>query len=95
MSTAPQHDTEKPETPQERFDRLYITSSEICRRADVTRTSVFQAKRRGLLPEPIAVNGSSLYIWERATAEPMLQAWLTVLGVRRRYHSAQQGTSTA
>lgn len=73
------------ETAQQRFDRLYISSSEICRALGVTRTTVLSARRRRLLPEPIAVNGSTLYIWERHTAQPYIDAWRLILDTRRNY----------
>lgn len=79
------HNTVQPalETPQQRFERLYITSSEICRDLRVTRPSVKLARDRGLLPEPIAINGGSLYIWERNIAQPFVDAWRIILNTRR------------
>lgn len=77
------------ESAQQRFDRLYITSSEICRELGVTRTTVLAARRRKLLPEPIAVNGCTLYIWERATARPFIDAWRVILQTRRRFLAEQ------
>lgn len=77
------------ETAQARFDRLYMSSSEICRALGVTRTTVLAARRRGLLPEPIAVNGCTLYIWERATAAPYVEAWKLILHSRRAHNAAQ------
>lgn len=70
------------ETTQERFDRLYITSSEICRDLGVTRPSILQARRRNLLPEPITLHGC-LYIWERAAVAPYVDAWRIILNARR------------
>lgn len=71
------------ETPQQRFDRMYITSAEICRDLRVTRPTVLQARRRGLLPDPIAVCGAAIYVWERPHVAPFLNAWKTILDVRR------------
>lgn len=70
------------ETPQARFDRLYISSSEICQNLGVTRPSILQARRRNLLPEPITIHGC-IYIWERATVQPYVDAWRIVLTARR------------
>lgn len=75
------------ESAQERFERRYITSSEIAKRMGVNRTSVMHARRRGLLPDPIVVNESLVTVWERSTVEPFLKAWETVLTVRRREHA--------
>lgn len=83
------------ETAQQRFDRLYITSSEICRSLGVTRTTVLQARRRKLLPEPVAVNGCTLYIWERHTAQPFIDAWRVILSTRRRFFAEQRAPATA
>jgi hypothetical protein len=81
------------ETAQQRFDRLYIASSEICRELGVTRTTVLAARRRGLLPEPIAVNGCTLYIWERHVARPFIDAWKVILNTRRNHYAAQQAAA--
>lgn len=70
-------------TAQARFDSVYISSGEICRRMGVSRAAVLQARRRGLLPDPVAVDGSSVFVWERATVERYLEAWAIMLGVRR------------
>lgn len=72
-----------PEPAQARFDRAYISSGEICRRMGVSRATVLQARRRGLLPDPIAIDNANVYVWERATVEPYLSAWALLLGVRR------------
>lgn len=60
---------------QERFDELYITSSEICKELDVSRNVMVDARRRGALPEPISINGRHIYIWERKTIAPYLERW--------------------
>lgn len=71
------------ETPQQRFERLYITSSEICRDMHVTRPSLQQARRKGYLPDAIPINDGSIYVWERAVLRPYLDAWRTILTARR------------
>lgn len=73
---------------QARFDERYITSSEICELMNVTRASVLLARRRGVLPDPIKVQGSVLFIWER-TPEFMaaFDAWKTTLEARRRVNA--------
>ena len=74
-----------PESAQVRFDRAYISSGEICRRMNVSRATVLQARRRGLLPDPVAIDDAHVYVWERAAVEPYLAAWALVLGVRRNH----------
>jgi len=83
----------QPESAQQRFDRLYITSAEICRDMQVSRPTVLAARRRGLLPDPVSVCGASIFIWERATVEPYLAAWRVILGVRRAADNAELATA--
>lgn len=70
-------------TPQEEFDRTYITSSEICHELDVSRPAILDARRRGLLPEPILVNGNQLTLWKRDEVRPYIEAWKATLDTRR------------
>lgn len=67
---------------QEEFDRTYITTTEICRRLELSRSTVHVARATGKLPNPVDVQGQ-LYIWKRADVEPYLQAWKTILDARR------------
>lgn len=73
----------KPETAQQRFDKTYISSAEICRKLRVSRPSVSAARRRKLLPDPVFVDGMAICIWEREPLQPFLDAWRIVLGARR------------
>lgn len=59
-------------TAQEEFDRDYITSSEICRLAGVSRLNVMQDKRRGNLPNPIEINGGQITVWKRVDVQVYL-----------------------
>lgn len=70
-------------TAQERFDELYITSSEIQEELNVERSTILNARRRGLLPEPILVRGVRAFIWERDKVRPYLEAWKISLASRR------------
>lgn len=70
-------------TSQERFDELYITSSEIQQELKVNRSAILYARRRGMLPEPIVVRGSRSFIWERERARPFIDAWALSLASRR------------
>lgn len=75
--------TEPAETAQDRFDRLYITSTEIGASLNVARSSVMNARRNGLLPQPIKIMDGHVYIWEREQVLPYVEAWRIVLSARR------------
>jgi hypothetical protein len=77
MSATPNHPA------QQAFDAKYVTAAEICSTLNVSRTAVLGARQRGLLPEPINVNDGMLYIWERETVRPYLDAWTLMIRVRR------------
>ena len=62
-------------TAQDEFDETYITSSEICRRLNLSRSAVMFRRQNGLLPDSIFANGSRLVLWKRSTIEPFLAAW--------------------
>lgn len=70
-------------TQQQEFDELYITSSEIGKSLGVCRATIVNARRRGLLPEPIVVNGAQICIWKRGEVSPFLDAWREQLLARR------------
>jgi predicted DNA-binding transcriptional regulator AlpA len=69
---------------QEEFDRTYITAREICEKLQITRTGIVYGRQRGMLPEPIRVNGGQLLIWKREAVDPFLEAWQLNLRARRR-----------
>lgn len=71
-------------TAQQRFDTLYISSIAIAERMGVSRPAVLHARARGLLPDPVCVNGGQIYVWERDAVEPYLNAWAVTLTVRKR-----------
>lgn len=84
IPSAPVFDTEeRVESAQQRFHRLYITSTEIAEMLGVNRTSVLYGHRNKKLPEPITVNSNQLYIWERAEAMPYITRWKLALDHRR------------
>ena len=76
---------QKPEgyLAQERFDKTYITSSEICQRLDVTRPVIHYRRKNGHLPNGIQLFGQQLIIWEREFIEPYLQKWQSSLENKR------------
>jgi hypothetical protein len=71
------------ETAQQRFDRFYITSAEVCKEVGVNRTTVLSAKKSGLLPDPVLVNDKLVCLWERQRVRPYIDAWKLVLHARR------------
>lgn len=72
---------------QEHFDRTFISSTEICQRLGVARSTVFNGARAGKLPEGIIIrraNGSAhIMLWERHKAEPMLEQWAIAIASRK------------
>ncbi len=62
-------------TNQEQFDKMYVTSSEICRRVGVTRAAVIQARAKNFLPEPIILEGT-LSLWKREDVEGQIVLWI-------------------
>jgi hypothetical protein len=71
------------ETAQQRFERTYITSAEVCKEMGVNRTTVLAAKKCGLLPDPVIVNDKLVCLWERERVRPYIDAWKLVLHARR------------
>lgn len=69
-------------TPQEEFDRKYITSSEITSVLGISRSSLMEARKKGKLPGAIYLQ-RNLYIWERAVVGAYLQAWKTIIEARK------------
>jgi predicted DNA-binding transcriptional regulator AlpA len=70
-------------TTQEQFDLDYITCDEIQRTLNVSRASIFNARKRGLLPDPVQVRGVRAFIWEREKIAPYIAAWKISLASRR------------
>ena len=70
-------------TAQQEFDEVYITSSEIVQELGVCRATLVNARRRGLLPDPIVVNGAQIFVWKRDVVRPYLDAWRLMLQARR------------
>lgn len=68
---------------QERFDKAYITSTEIAMRLQVTRPAIHFRRQSGRLPNAIKVQGNQLCLWERDAIEPFLQKWQEELNAKR------------
>jgi hypothetical protein len=68
---------------QEEFNRMYITSAEICRILDVTRSSLVRARQLGKLPKGITVEGALISLWKREEIMPVLEKWKKNIEIRR------------
>lgn len=62
-------------TAQQRFDTMYISSAEICTELSIGRTSVLNARRKLVLPDPVLVNNGLVWLWEREKVRPILDEW--------------------
>lgn len=71
-------------TFQQEFDNTYISSCEICRRLNVTRSQLLYMRRRHEMPPSIKVgDGKGWHLWFREEIEPFLQHWESALQLRR------------
>lgn len=73
---------------QEHFDKTFISSTEICQRLGVARSTLFNGARAGKLPEAIIIprasgEGAHIMLWERHTAEPMMEEWAKAIQSRK------------
>lgn len=72
---------------QSQFDDTYISSTEICQRLGIHRTTVFNGIRAGKLPQGIMIrraDGSAhILLWIRAEAEPMMDEWAKAIASRK------------
>ena len=68
---------------QKRFNETYITSREICKDLQVTRMSLSNAHKTGKIPEPIIIDDTIMFIWERETIKPALEKWKAEILLRR------------
>ena len=62
---------------QIKFDRDYITSSEVMQKLGLSRAALFYARRAGRLPDAIVVNSGQLIIWEREKIKPYIDNMLS------------------
>lgn len=70
-------------TAQFEFDQKYITASEIMKYLGITRPTLRYARDNNKLPSPIVLNDGNLFVWERETVKPYLDAWKLNLNARR------------
>ena len=71
---------------QQQFDEKYISAREICESLEVSRSSITNAQKRGLLPDPIRLEIGDCHVclWDRAEVTANLEAWRLMLQARRR-----------
>lgn len=71
-------------TPQQLFNKTYISSAEICRTLKISRATLLTAKRTGVLPQEssIMVEGM-IQIWYRDEVSDALAAWKAKLDKKR------------
>lgn len=50
----------------------------------MSRTALLYARQRGWLPNAIVVNDGQLYVWERETLKPYIDAWKLIVGTRKK-----------
>ena len=70
-------------TPTERFNKFYITSSEIGKFLNIPRATIVSGKKTGKLPDPIEIEVINLTIWERHSVMPHVLEWQKTLNKRR------------
>lgn len=68
---------------QKEFDSKYITSSEIMTDLGISRTAIYHARERGLLPNTIVVNNGQLCLWLRTDIAVQLEAWRVMTKLRK------------
>lgn len=73
----------QPSAAQIHFDDTYITSAQIMRDLKISRSALLYARKRGLLPNPIIVNDGRILIWEKVHIQANLDAWKTMLDIRK------------
>lgn len=69
--------------PQEEFDGKYISSGEIVRRLKISRVTLFNARKSGLIPDPIILASGNGCLWLRADLEPILNDWQARINAKR------------
>lgn len=69
-------------TPQEEFDREFITSTEIVDRLGISRSTLTRAIQRKQIPDPIRTADGQTTIWRREEIEPALKEWALTLPMR-------------
>lgn len=69
---------------QKNFDEEYISSTEVCQKLGISRSALVAGRRRGMLPEPVTIDGANIFIWKRQEVTKALEAWHFTLKARRR-----------
>lgn len=71
-------------TSQEKFNEKYITSSEIVKELGISRPAVLYARRNGILPDAIKIDGINVYLWEREKIMSRLKDYQESINARRK-----------
>lgn len=70
-------------TAQQRFDELYISSTEIMTNLGLSRTSLSVARHSGKLKDPIILHNGLVVLYERAQVTEYVNSWKRILEARR------------
>jgi hypothetical protein len=73
----------QPSAAQIHFENTYITSAQIMRDLNVSRSALLYARKRGLLPDPIVINDGRILIWEKEHIQANIDAWKIMLDIRK------------
>jgi len=60
---------------QQEFDRMYMSSTELCEKVGCNRSTLLHARRQGKTPAPIKAEGIGTFIWKRDEAEVFIKQW--------------------
>ncbi len=75
------------DSAQAEFDDKYVSSTELCATLSVSRAAIADARRRGVLPEPVRIdrpNGTPhAMLWLREVVGPIVEKWRLELEARR------------
>lgn len=75
-------------TAQQRFERLYITASQIAECLGVTQVAVYKAHECGKLPGSVRITVRGQLVWERTVVEPHIELWRKALEAKRPQYPA-------
>lgn len=65
------------------FEKMFISSTEICKRLLINRSALVYARKAQNWPEPIIIDGINLHLWDREQVTPLIEEWEAKLNRRR------------
>lgn len=65
------------------FEKMFISSTEICKRLLINRSALAYARKAQNWPEPIIIDGINLHLWDREQVTPLIEEWEAKLNRRR------------